>query len=162
MTMEGLINLGPGGTILSQTNQMTNQANTMIKANGDFISKLADDKINLFTDSQTGWLAAIGWNGYLYNENEDKNGYIGYLPQPYSWYDGHEKGGINQYDFNVAFNISDRVYLGLTIGAYDVNYSKISTYGEEYGEYIVENVNYGTPSYEMTTENKIEWFRCGF
>ena len=67
------------------------------------------------------------------NENEDKNGYIGYLPQPYSWYDGHEKGGINQYDFNVAFNISDRVYLGLTIGAYDVNYSKISTYGEEYG-----------------------------
>ena len=156
MTMEGLINLGPGGTILSQTNQMTNQANTMIKANGDFISKLADDKINLFTDSQTGWLAAIGWNGYLYNENEDKNGYIGYLPQPYSWYDGHEKGGINQYDFNVAFNISDRVYLGLTIGAYDVNYSKISTYGEEYGEYIVENVNYGTPSYEMTTENKID------
>ena len=156
MTMEGLINLGPGGTILSQTNQMTNQANTMIKENGDFISKLADDKINLFTDSQTGWLAATGWNGYLYNLNENKDGYIGYLPQPYSWYDGHEKGGINQYDFNVAFNISDRVYLGLTIGAYDVNYSKTSTYGEEYGEYIVENVNYGTPSYEMTTENKID------
>lgn len=44
----------------------------------------------------------------------------------------------------------------MTIGAYDVNYSKISTYGEEYGEYIVENVNYGTPSYEMTTENKID------
>ena len=64
-----------------------------------------------------------------------KNGYIGYLPQPYSWYDGHEKGGINQYDFNVAFNISDRVYLGLTIGAYDVNYSKISTYGEVWGIY---------------------------
>lgn len=134
----------------------------MIEANGDFISKLADDKINLFTDSQTGWLAATGWNGYLYNLNKNKDGYIGYLPQPYSWYDGHEKGGINQYDFNVAFNISDRVYLGLTIGAYDVNYSKTSTYGEEYGEYIVENVNYGTPSYEMTTENKNRWFRCGF
>lgn len=44
----------------------------------------------------------------------------------------------------------------MTIGAYDVNYSKISTYGEEYGKYIVENVNYGTPSYEMTTENKID------
>lgn len=44
----------------------------------------------------------------------------------------------------------------MTIGAYDVNYSKTSTYGEEYGEYIVENVNYGTPSYEMTTENKID------
>ena len=40
--------------------------------------------------------------------------------------------------------------------AYIANYSKTSTYGEEYGEYIVENVNYGTPSYEMTTENKID------
>ena len=65
MTMEGLINLGPGGTILSQTNQMTNQANTMIKANGDFISKLADDKINLFTDSQTGWLLSAGMDIYI-------------------------------------------------------------------------------------------------
>ena len=34
-------------------------------------------------------------------------------------------------------NISDRVYLGLTIGAYDVNYSKISTYGEEYGDCLL-------------------------
>lgn len=54
---------------------------------------LADDKINLFTDSQTGWLAATGWNRYLYNLNKNKDGYIGYLPQPYSWYDGHEKEG---------------------------------------------------------------------
>ncbi len=44
---------------------MTNQANTMIKANGDFISKLADDKINLFTDSQTGWLLSAGMDIYI-------------------------------------------------------------------------------------------------
>lgn len=44
-----------------------------------------------------------------------------------------ERGGIDEYDFNVAFNIRDRVYLGLTIGAYSVNYSKYSFYDEDYG-----------------------------
>lgn len=44
-----------------------------------------------------------------------------------------ERGGIDEYDFNVAFNISDRVYLGLTIGAYAVNYSKYTFYDEDYG-----------------------------
>ena len=32
-----------------------------------------------------------------------------------------ETGGISQYDFNVSFNIEDRVYLGATLGVYDVN-----------------------------------------
>lgn len=44
-----------------------------------------------------------------------------------------ERGGIDQYDFNVSFNINDRVYLGLTIGAYAVDYSKYTYYSEDYG-----------------------------
>ena len=35
-----------------------------------------------------------------------------------------ETGGISQYDFNVSFNIEDRVYLGATLGVYDVNYDR--------------------------------------
>ncbi len=35
-------------------------------------------------------------------------------------------------DFNVSFNINDRVYLGLTIGAYDVDYNKYTGYDEDY------------------------------
>lgn len=41
-----------------------------------------------------------------------------------------EKGGISQYDFNIAFNIEDRFYLGATMGIYDLNYSKYSCYTE--------------------------------
>lgn len=155
MTMEGLINMGPGNTILSQTNQMAHQANQMVQSYGDYINELAADNINLFTDSQIGWLAAVGWNGYLYNPTSA--GFSSYFPQPYSWFDSHEKGGINQFDFNIAFNLNDRVYLGLTVGAYDVNYSKTSTYGEDFGDYIDDHgENYGNQSYEMTTENKIK------
>lgn len=155
MTMEGLINMGANNAILSQTNQMADQANRMIDFYGDYIDELAADDINLFRDSKVGWLAATGWNGSLYNPT--KEGFTGYLPRPYSWFNSREKGGINQYDFNLALNISDRVYLGLTIGAYDVNYSKTSTYGEDFGDYIdANNVNYGNQSYEMSTENKIK------
>lgn len=44
-----------------------------------------------------------------------------------------ERGGIDQYDFNVSFNFNDRVYLGMTIGAYAVDYSKYTFYDEDYG-----------------------------
>ena len=62
----------------------------------------------------------MGWDGYSNN------------------FYSQETGGINQYDFNVAFNIEDRVYVGATLGIYDVNYDRFTSYTEEldddYGE----------------------------
>lgn len=46
-------------------------------------------------------------------------------------YRSHESGGLDQYDFNVAFNLNDRVYLGLTVGAYDLDYNKYTLYNED-------------------------------
>lgn len=43
-----------------------------------------------------------------------------------------ESGGVNQFDFNVSFNFNDRFYLGLTLGAYDVNYNKYTLYDEDF------------------------------
>lgn len=63
-------------------------------------------------------------------------------------YTSREEGGINQYDFNIAFNIEDRIYLGLTLGAYDVNYKKYSYYTED-----IDRVNGDNGFYEL--EN---WF----
>ena len=58
-----------------------------------------------------------------------------------------ETGGINQYDFNVSFNIEDRVYLGATLGVYDVNYNRFTSYtenlsddnGADNGGYTLDN-----------------------
>ncbi len=58
-------------------------------------------------------LGAIGWNGY-------SNSFF-----------SKETGGINQYDFSVGFNIEDRLYLGATLGVYDVNYNRYTSYAEE-------------------------------
>ncbi len=44
-----------------------------------------------------------------------------------------ERGGIDEYDFNISFNIKDRFYFGMTVGAYQVNYKKYTFYDEDYG-----------------------------
>ena len=48
----------------------------------------------------------------------------------YANYFSKETGGINQFDFNVAFNIEDRFYVGGTIGIYNVDYNRYSSYTE--------------------------------
>lgn len=71
----------------------------------------------------------IGWNG-------DSNDFY-----------SRETGGINQYDFSVAFNIEDRFYIGATLGVYDLKYNRYTSYmeylnddeGYENGGYTLEN-----------------------
>ena len=59
-----------------------------------------------------------------------------------------ETGGINQYDFNVSFNIEDRVYLGATLGVYDVSYNRFSSYTEELNDdFGKENGGYTLDNY---------------
>lgn len=41
------------------------------------------------------------------------------------------KGYIGDYDFNMSFNFNDRVFLGLTLGIYDVHYNNYSEYSEK-------------------------------
>ncbi|MBQ8223922.1 MAG: TonB-dependent receptor [Bacteroides sp.] len=59
--------------------------------------------------------------------------YVGMYTGADGTFRSQERGGIDEFDFNLSANLNDRVYLGLTIGAYAVNYSKYSIYGEDYG-----------------------------
>ena len=58
----------------------------------------------------------------------------------------HERGGVDEYNLNVSFNVNDRVYLGLTVGIYDVDYAKYTLYNEDSegqggGGYQLESYN---------------------
>ena len=53
-----------------------------------------------------------GWNG-------DRN-----------YYNSREEGGIQQYDFNVSFNVQDKMYFGATLGVYEVDYRRTTFYEE--------------------------------
>lgn len=123
MSMAGLIG-GYGQHYLSQTNFMAAQAQ---QGGQDYGAK------NVFSNPDAGWLAALGWNGRLINQDENSNYSSIVSNYADSKYYSEERGGISQYDFNVSFNVNDRVYLGVTLGAYDVDHKKYSEYDEDYG-----------------------------
>ncbi|WP_455592619.1 OmpP1/FadL family transporter [Bacteroides sp.] len=90
---------------------------------------------NPFNDpnGEIGWLSAVGYEGYLLNLRPGTDDqYLGMYNGADAHFRSQERGGIDQYDFNVSFNINDRVYLGLTIGAYAVDYRKYTYYSEAY------------------------------
>lgn len=68
---------------------------------------------------------------------EDGSGNIKTIEVPMGWngdqnyYFSHEEGGIYQYDFNVSFNVQDKMYFGLTLGVHDVDYKRFSSYTED-------------------------------
>jgi long-subunit fatty acid transport protein len=76
----------------------------------------------------------------------DANGMLGWDGYSNNYY-SQEKAGICDYDFNVAFNIEDRIYLGVTLGLHDLNYNRFTSYtedlndddGNENGGYTLDN-----------------------
>lgn len=156
MSMSGMMGVvenpsNPGSPYyVSQTNSMALQATDAERYVWDNSRQHLDfDNANrIFSDPDVGWLGALGYQGDLTERDRIDNEpdlYVPFLPvEPSSVFNSREKGGIDQYDFNVSFNINDRVYLGLTIGAYDVDYDKYSGYDESYkrGEgYSLESYN---------------------
>lgn len=134
MTMSGMMGTFEGYKV-SQVNYMAQQATDaaqyVYERYGEHLNFESKD---IYRDNDAGWLGALGFQGALIEGDADmEDVYNPIVPsEPNSLFNSNEKGGIDQYDFNIAFNISDRVYLGVTIGAYDVNYSKSSGYDEAY------------------------------
>jgi hypothetical protein len=128
MSMAGDIPVVSEDYPLSQTNQMVNQANLMYDVGCD-IATLDD---NLLSHDNAGWLAALGWMGWLYNPVENAPGYTGHLSRAYGKFYSKESGGMDEFEFNMSLNFNERVYLGFTLGLYDINYKKYSIYDESY------------------------------
>lgn len=79
----------------------------------------------------TPFLGAMGARTGLVDGGTDEQGFymMGWNGDMGEYY-SREEGGINQYDFNMSFNVQDRYYFGVTLGVYDVNYKRYSSYSE--------------------------------
>ena len=147
----------------SQTYQMAQQASGITKwgdypyddpeigwlsilgYDGWLISDITTDKMNAAGKPNSPYVDKDG------NQRYDANGkplyttpgnYYGMYDDGVANFHSQERGGIDQYDFNVAFNFNDRFYLGLTLGAYAVDYSKYTYYSEAYtGANAPQNYN---------------------
>lgn len=95
---------------------------------------------------------AYPWLGLLTSTSEllDGEGNLFYVPDnpantealypTMMEYYSKEKGGVNEVDLNISCNIDDKLYLGLTVGASYVDYTRFS----EYSEFDDKNNNYYT------------------
>ncbi len=65
-------------------------------------------------------------------------------------YTRHQTGALQAYDFNASFNIMDRVYVGFTFGAENLNYRSWS----EYSEYVDE----GGDNYTLNNDVEVNGY----
>ncbi len=109
------------------------------------------------------------WNGALADLSADAPekhpGILGYddtsglfygTPAKSANYTRATHGGNYEYDFNVAFNISDRYFIGATIGLYDIEQNRESSYIER----GVDNYAYRFNNWYQTTGSGVD-FRIG-
>ncbi len=140
----------------SQTGYMAYQAAQSGSSYDDFANMLNQSDYQAYGDVNVGWLTVMGGRAGLVDaaETTGSNGstedwFYGW-DGDYASYRSITKGGVDVYDFNISFNVEDRFYFGITIGAYDVDYSRYSVYGEDvvrtgssvdnlYGSYSLEH-----------------------
>ena len=120
--MEGAM---PGGESFSHNIR----ANMLAAGNtpADFNNVL--DSGEPFSDPNYSWLSILAGNtGYVMGD-EQNDDFTAWGADRMGFH-SENRGGINAYDFNVALNIKDRVYLGLTVGVYDVDFDRYSCFYE--------------------------------
>lgn len=115
-----------------------------------------------------GWLPLLGYNAYLINPNYDNNGYFDGTYSSYMPHAGvrgdfrsEERGGLYKYDFNIAFNVNDVVYIGATLGVTDVDYSKYTQYSETFTDEEGYAGNYKLTNWKETSGTGVD-FKLGF
>ena len=126
---------------MSQTNQMANMMRGWSTTDFDNIynygTELDDGLTNPYDayDSNYPYLGVMGIRTELVG--------VGANGTPVGWYGdknyyhSREEGGIQQYDFNVSFNVQDKMYFGATFGVYDIDYRRSTFYSED----IFDNTN---------------------
>lgn len=151
MTLDGLI-LANG---VSQMNQMRYQAQDGYDFGVNPDDLVPSENNNPFWNERIGWLSLMGYNPYVIDFDADREQYVPNRDlignNRYSDFYAREKGGIDQSDINVSFNFNDRVYLGATVGFYDVDYTKNTEYTESYYS-EVDRMNLG---YTLYSDNWI-------
>lgn len=132
--MSGTFNTSADGGVISIANAMAVQANNSL-LNGNDVANASGEGGNIYANPRYGWMSLLGFNSYLINPglvDGEKRYFPHPMTSPNALFHSDERGGINQYDFNISMNLSDRVFLGLTIGAYDLNYRTLTYYDEAF------------------------------
>lgn len=126
-------------------NQLINTSN-FLPNGGSQTWQMADLVSGWGSPDKSTPLANMGYQNFLVNEDGT------------DWYNASNNeyhraqwGSIQAYDFNISTNLSDQFYLGLTVGAVNVDYNAYSLYGEN----LLNASNLDAGSYTLTNARDI-------
>ncbi len=88
------------------------------------------------------WLSALAYNAYMINNDGSNYSYAGLYKNGTvgdALYSARERGYIDEYNIDIAGNVSDIVYWGLGLGIVDLSYSSESNYSESMADALVFN-----------------------
>ncbi|WP_071145821.1 OmpP1/FadL family transporter [Bacteroides ihuae] len=126
---------------MSQTNLFASTVND----NSKFLAPDILIGKNAYFQSDVPWLGALAYEANLIIPNSS-NEYDPYFESSRHTVNGQyhskERGGLNAYDFNVAFNLYDRFYLGATLTAYSIDYTRNTSYSETFMANNEDDGNY--------------------
>lgn len=159
MTMQGLMG-SIDGQYISQVRSMAQQAtDAQYYVYHGYNQQLNFGTNDIYNDNEAGWLGAMGYQGSLFQVNSQAgspDSYDAYVPsEADAYFLSRERGGIDQYDFNISFNVNDRFYFGVTLGAYDVDYNKYSLYDENYAYQWEGNGQNYEEGYSLESFNRV-------
>jgi hypothetical protein len=152
-----------GSYNVSQTQQFA----SIVNSNSDYYDSFLSPEILIAKDayslSDVPWLGALAYEANLIIPNSS-NEYDPYLKSKHivdGQYRSKERGGLLAYDFNVALNLYDRFYLGATLTAYSIDYTRNTSYSETF---TVNNEDDG--NYTLRNDYKLDGsgvdFKLGF
>lgn len=90
------------------------------------------DNYNPYLDSDCDWLSILAYNSFMINDLPG-NQYIGLYQRGTegdAMYTVRERGFVDEYNFDIAGNVSDMVYWGIGFGLTDISYTRDSYYSE--------------------------------
>lgn len=126
--------------IVSQTHQIADMGNNCFSFSNDNWGLLADLANPNYLDIEDESRKHVGATEYTDEVWTDEYGmshnYQG-LGASEAGYMKASYGGVQQADINLSFNVSDKFFYGLSLGLYDIDYSKESMYFED--DYSLDN-----------------------
>lgn len=135
------VGIGNLGGIFSQTHQIADLANSEYAADvsseliqqGDFFNTQYWGMLSYLSAPDYDQAGKLNKDGIIFDNYDSNTGdFLGFegIGAKSAEYSRATYGSTSQADINLSFNVSDKYFWGISLGVYDINYSRESYYSE--------------------------------
>lgn len=124
-----------------------------------------------YYDSDQDWLSVLAYNAFMINNNGSDTDYAGLYRSGSSvgdaLYHQRERGYTDEYNISAACNLSDKVFLGIAVGIYDMSRTIDSYYSESLSDARIFNpangaTTTGNAGFDLTNHQSVSGSGANF